>query len=254
MKLVFRWYGEQDKVTLENIRQIPVVDGIVSAVYDTPVGTAWSEESINAIAQSAKAHSLSFEVVESVPVSEDIKLGSGKAKEHIEAYKTNIIRLAKAGVKVICYNFMPVFDWLRSDLNKVMDDKSYALYYDEREVLALNPMQSDLSLPGWDASYTQKELRDVLAKYKGFTKADLWANLKKFLDEIIPVCDSCGVKMAIHPDDPPWDIFGLPVLLRICQAMKGCFRSMPLPLTELRSARALWAPRSPMIYRQWRKN
>ncbi len=213
MKLVFRWYGESDKVTLENIRQIPVIDGIVSAIYDTPVGTAWSKASINELAAKARASGLSFEVVESVPVSEDIKLGSGKAKAHIEAYKTNIVRLAKVGVKVICYNFMPVFDWLRSDLAKVLPDNSKALYYNEKAVLAMNPMESELALPGWDASYSQEELREVLAKYKGFTDKDLWNSLKGFLNEIIPVCEECGVKMAIHPDDPPWGIFGLPRII-----------------------------------------
>jgi len=213
MKLVFRWYGESDKVTLENIRQIPVIDGIVSAIYDTPVGTAWSKASINELVAKAHASGLSFEVVESVPVSEDIKLGSGKAKAHIEAYKTNIVRLAKVGVKVICYNFMPVFDWLRSDLAKVLPDNSKALYYNEKTVLAMNPTESELSLPGWDASYSQKELRDILAKYKGFTEEDLWSSLKCFLNEIIPVCEEYGVRMAIHPDDPPWGIFGLPRII-----------------------------------------
>src|SRR5690554_1773982 len=146
MKLVFRWYGEQDKVSLQNIRQIPVIDGVVSAVYDTPVGSVWSRESIAAIAEESNAHSLNFEVVESVPVSEDIKLGLPSAAEHIEAYKENIVRLAEVGVKVICYNFMPVFDWLRSDLNKQLADKSYALYYDEKEVQAMNPAETDLRL------------------------------------------------------------------------------------------------------------
>jgi len=213
MKLVFRWYGDKDKVTLEQIRQIPVIDGIVSAIYDTPVGTAWSEDSINLLSRKVLANGLRFEVVESVPVSEDIKLGTDKAKEHIEAYKTNIIRLAKVGVKVICYNFMPVFDWLRSDLARRLPDNSKALYYDENAVLAMNPMQSELTLPGWDASYSQKELRSILAKYKDFTEDDLWDSLKSFLDEIIPICEEYGVKMAIHPDDPPWGIFGLPRII-----------------------------------------
>lgn len=108
---------------------------------------------------------------------------------------------------------MPVFDWLRSDLNKQLADKSYALYYDEKEVQAMNPAETDLRLPGWDASYDQAELRQILAKYDGFGQEDLWASLGKFLNEIIPVCEKYDVKMAIHPDDPPWGIFGLPRII-----------------------------------------
>ncbi|MBQ3573740.1 MAG: mannonate dehydratase, partial [Clostridia bacterium] len=111
MKMTFRWYGQDDPVTLEKISQIPNMSGIVSAVYDVKPGGIWSEESINKIRTDAAAHNLAFEVVESVPVSEDIKLGNEKAPQLIENYCENVRRLSKAGVKCICYNFMPVFDW-----------------------------------------------------------------------------------------------------------------------------------------------
>ncbi|MDR0855385.1 MAG: mannonate dehydratase, partial [Christensenellaceae bacterium] len=107
MKICFRWYGENDRVTLDNIRQIPVIDGVVSAVYDVPVGEIWSDDSIAKLVSQAQAKGLNFEVVESVPVHEDIKLGLPSAKKYIENYKENIRRLAKYGIKCICYNFMP---------------------------------------------------------------------------------------------------------------------------------------------------
>lgn len=116
MKLTFRWYGEKDPITLKQIRQIPKMSGIVSAVYDTPVGEIWPEESIASLSRQAEAEKLSFEVVESVPVHEEIKLGGTDAPRLIANYCETVRRLGKAGVKVICYNFMPVFDWLRSEL------------------------------------------------------------------------------------------------------------------------------------------
>ena len=155
MKLTFRWYGDSDPVTLEKISQIPTMTGIVSAVYDVKPGGIWSNESIQKIKADAAAHGLEFEVVESVPVPEDIKLGRANAPELIENYCENVRRLGKAGVKCICYNFMPVFDWLRSELEHKQADGANALAYDEQTVLSMNPLSSDLSLPGWDASYTK---------------------------------------------------------------------------------------------------
>ena len=131
-KMTFRWYGNDDKITLDKIRQIPCMTGIVSAIYDTPVGEVWSNESILAMKKQIKDAGLAFEVVESVPVHEDIKLGNANAKRLIENYKENVRRLGKAGVKCICYNFMPVFDWLRSNLAKPLADGSNALAYDHK--------------------------------------------------------------------------------------------------------------------------
>lgn len=213
MKMTFRWYGDSDPVTLQKIRQIPMMSGIVSAVYDVPVGGVWSEESINKIAQNAKANGLDFEVVESVPVHEDIKLGKETAKGYIENYCENIRRLSKAGVKVICYNFMPVFDWLRSELEKQLDDGSNALAYDDNIVMSMNPLTSELSLPGWDESYTKDGLRQLLKEYEAIDEEKLWENLAAFLRAIIPVAEESGIKMAIHPDDPPWGLFGLPRII-----------------------------------------
>jgi D-mannonate dehydratase len=137
MKMTFRHYGPGDPVTLEQISQIPVIRSIVSAVYDVPAGGVWSHESIDAVKTAAAAHNLAFEVVESVPVPEEIKLGAPEATKLIDNYCENVRRLGQAGVKCICYNFMPVFDWLRSEMEHQSPDGSNSLAYDEQSVEAL---------------------------------------------------------------------------------------------------------------------
>ena len=212
MKMTFRHYGPPDPVTLEQIRQIPGMTGIVSAVYDVPPGEVWSRESIAQIKENANRRGLEFEVVESVPVSEEIKLGGADAPRQISNYCENLRRLGEAGVKCVCYNFMPVFDWLRSELRHLQPDGANALAYDEAAVLAMDP-HGDLSLPGWDASYTKEGLQALLDAYRGVDEETLWRNLTVFLREAIPAAEAAGIRMAIHPDDPPWGIFGLPRII-----------------------------------------
>ena len=213
MKLTFRWYGADDPVTLSNIRQIPKMSGIVSAVYDVPAGEVWPTRSIMAVKQAAEGNGLAFEVVESVPVHEDIKLGKPNRDRLIENYCENIRRLSEAGVKVICYNFMPVFDWLRSDLSRELEDGSNALAYDNATVRRMNPATSTLSLPGWDESYTKDGLKALLSEYENIDEDKLWKNFAYFLQGIIPTCEKNDIVMAIHPDDPPWGVFGLPRII-----------------------------------------
>ena len=215
MKMSFRWYGSDDKVTLENIRQIPGMEAIVTAVYDVPVGEVWSRESIAALKKQVEDAGLLFEVIESVPVHEDIKLGKPTRERYIENYCENIRRLAEAGIRCICYNFMPVFDWTRTQLDHRLPDGSTSLVYYKEQVDAMNPLESDsdLTLPGWDASYTREELKEVVAEYNAMTEEDLWENLTYFLQRIIPVAAACDVNMAIHEDDPCWSIFGLPRII-----------------------------------------
>ncbi len=213
MKLTFRHYGDGDTVTLEQISQIPMMTGIVSAVYDVRPGEVWSEESIEKIKKNAYRHGLEFEVVESVPVPEEIKYGGENAPKLIENYCENIRRLGKAGVKCICYNFMPVFDWLRSELEHKNEDGSISLAFDEKTFAKMNPEKGNLSLPGWDESYTKEELKKLLDIYKNVDEEKLWKNLTVFLKAVIPVAEEAGVNMAIHPDDPPWGIFGLPRII-----------------------------------------
>ena len=187
----------------------------MTAVYDVPVGEVWSRESIAELKKQTEEAGLHFEVIESVPVHEDIKLGKPARDRYIANYCENIKRLAEAGIKCICYNFMPVFDWTRTQLDHVLPDGSTSLVYYQEQVDQVNPLasDSDLTLPGWDASYTREELKQVVAEYNSMSEEDLWDNLKYFLEAVIPTAASCGVNMAIHEDDPCWSIFGLPRII-----------------------------------------
>ena len=213
MKMSFRWYGSDDKVTLQNIRQIPGMEAIVTAVYDVPVGEVWSRESIQTLKKQVEDAGLLFEVIESVPVHEDIKLGKPTRDRYIENYCENIRRLGEAGIKCICYNFMPVFDWTRTQLDKKAPDGSTSLVMYWDQMRGLDPLKDDIHLPGWDSSYTQEEVRELITAYGEIGEEGLWANLEKFLKKVIPVAEECGVRMAIHPDDPPYPIFGLPRII-----------------------------------------
>ncbi|MGI5855655.1 MAG: mannonate dehydratase [Candidatus Merdivicinus sp.] len=213
MKLSFRWYGPEDPISIGYIRQIPNMHSIVTAVYDVPPGELWSRESIAALKKETEDAGLHFEVIESVPVHEDIKLGKPTRDRYIENYQENIRRLGEAGVKCICYNFMPVFDWTRTQLDKVAADGSTSLVYYKDQLEKMDPLTGELSLPGWDASYTKESLAAVFAEYAKITEEDLWENLRYFLAAVIPVAEEAGVNMAIHPDDPPWPIFGLPRII-----------------------------------------
>jgi len=213
VKMTFRWYGESDPVKLENIRQIPGMYGIVSAIYDVPVGDVWPVEKLQALRDRIEGAGLKFEVVESIPTHEDIKLGKPTRDRLIANFQQNIRNCAAVGVKVICYNFMPVFDWTRTEMAKVLPDGSTTLAFDAKEVAKIDPEQG-ISLPGWDASYKPEELKALLEEYKSVGESQLWANLEYFLKAIIPVAEEAGVKMAMHPDDPPRPIFGLPRIMK----------------------------------------
>lgn len=209
----FRWYGKSDSIPLEYIRQIPGMRGIVTAIYDIPVGDAWPLEKIMELKKTVEEQDLRISVIESVPVHEDIKIGLPSRDKYIENYKTTIRNLGKAGIPVVCYNFMPVFDWTRSALDYRLPDGSTALIFEEEIVEKMDPLKGELSLPGWDASYKKGELQELFAHYKNVDEEKLWENLGYFLKEIIPVAEDANVKMAIHPDDPPWGIFGLPRII-----------------------------------------
>lgn len=215
MKSSFRWYGDSDPVTLDKIRQIPGMRSIVSAVYDVKPGEVWPEESIKHLVDECREHGLIFDVVESIPVTEEIKLGRPGRDRHIENYCESIRRCAKHGIKCVTYNFMPVFDWTRTQLDHLLPDGSTSLVYYQEQVDQVNPLESDsdLTLPGWDASYSREELKDIVAQYQELSEDDLWNNLQYFLEKIIPVAAECDVNMAIHEDDPCWSIFGLPRII-----------------------------------------
>lgn len=213
MKLSFRWYGTSDPISLEYIRQIPNMRSIVSAVYDVKPGEVWPEESIRKLKEECEANGLVFDVVESIPVHEDIKLGRNNVDQLIDVYCENIRRCAKYGVKCVTYNFMPVFDWTRTQLDKKDVDGSTSLVMYWEQMKGLDPLKDDIHLPGWDSSYTQEEVRELLKAYGELGEEGLWKNLERFLVKVIPVCEECDVRMAIHPDDPPYPIFGLPRII-----------------------------------------
>ncbi len=225
MKMSFRYYGEKDPISLNYIRQIPNLSTIVSAVYDVKPGEVWPRESLAKLKESCQKEGLSFEVVESIPVSEDIKLGKPNRDELIAVYAENIRRAGEVGVRCVCYNFMPVFDWIRTDLAYLNADGSYSLSYDAEEFKRLDP--KNLHLPGWDESYTPEGLRLLLKEYEGMSHERLRENLIYFLKGIMPACEEAGVDMAIHPDDPPWDVFGLPRVVSTSKDFETMFEAVP---------------------------
>jgi len=179
-------------VTLNQIRQIPQTKNIVWSLHSKVAGDIWTQEEITKEANFIKSHGFDIDVVESVNIHEDIKLGKLTRNKYIEIYQDTIRKLAKVGVKVICYNFMPVFDWMRSDLAMLLPDGSLGY-----------------TLPGWEPERLSL-LAKTLEEYQSIDEEQLWKNLEYFLKAIIPIAKENGIKMAIHSDDPPWSIFGLP--------------------------------------------
>jgi len=165
MKLAFRWYGEEDSIPLEYIRQIPGMKGIVSAIYDIPIGEVWPQEKINHLKNVIEKNGMSLAVIESVPVHEDIKLGLPTRDKYISNYKETLRNLASAGVEVVCYNFMPVFDWTRTNLHHLLEDGSTTLIYEEDTIEKMNPSSGGLALPRSEERRVGKECRSRWSPY-----------------------------------------------------------------------------------------
>ena len=216
MHMTFRWFGATDPIPLTHIRQIPGVKGVVSALYDVPVGEAWPRDRLERLATDINKAGLRFAVVESIPVHEDIKLGRPTRDRLIANYGESIRAMGELGVQVLCYNFMPVFDWMRTDLEMRLPDGSTALAYDDAALAKIDVRRGTANLPGWAATYDATELRGLLEAYRTVHAERLWDHLAYFLERVVPVAEQAGVRMAIHPDDPPWPIFGLPRI--ICRA------------------------------------
>lgn len=222
MNMIFRWYGEgNDSISLGDIRQIPGVSGVCWSLHDKVAGEEWEMERIQAVKDLCDKQGLSIDVVESVNVHDDIKIGKPSRDKYIDIYIDTIKKLASVGVKVICYNFMPVFDWTRTDLFKELPDGSNALFYEKNKIhedykeMVANILAGakNFTMPGWEPERLA-QLDTLFKDYQGVTEEILTENLKYFLERIIPVCEEHDVKMAIHPDDPPWPIFGLPRIVR----------------------------------------
>lgn len=235
MNMTWRWYGAgNDAIQLSDIRQIPGVEGIVWALHDKLPGQVWETAEIQAVADQIRPYGFHMDVVESVNVSDDIKTAGPLRDQHIDAYIQTIRNLAPFGVKVICYNFMPVFDWTRTDLFHPVGDGSTALYYEASKIKQDPREMADyvmsftekyhMTFPGWEPERMAK-LDELFERYRPVGKEDLWENFRYFLEAIMPVCRETGIKMAVHMDDPPWDIFGLPRLL-VDEASIGRFLKM----------------------------
>jgi mannonate dehydratase len=216
----FRWFGAADSIPLGYIRQIPGVTGVVTALHDVPVGDAWLRDRLRTIKAEIEDVGLRFAVVESVPVHEDIKLGSATRDRLIDNYCVTVQNIGELGVPVVCYNFMPVFDWTRTDLAHRLPDGSTALAYDDRALAAIDLSRGTAALPGWAAAYSAEQVGALLAAYREVDAERLWDNLGYFLERVVPVAAQAGVRMAIHPDDPPWPIFGLPRIITNAAALE----------------------------------
>ena len=242
MQMTFRWYGEgNDPIPLAHIKQIPGVTGLVWALHDVPVGDVWPMGRIEEVKQQADAYGFNIDVVESVNVHEDIKLGLPSRDQLIENYKETIRNLSKVGVKVICYNFMPVFDWTRTDLFKELPDGSNALFFEKAMTVDVDVTEvfdritegaKGFTMPGFEPEKRGKIL-ELFEQYKQMTEDKMFENLKYFLDAIIPTCEELDIKMAIHPDDPPWDIFGLPRLIKSAENIQRFLDLNPSPYNGL---------------------
>lgn len=222
MNMTLRWYGTGfDTVTLKQIRQIPGVTGVITTLYDSVPGEAWEAEKIAALKKEVEAAGLHIHGIESVNVSDAIKAGTPERDRHIENYITTLERLGREDIHMVCYNFMPVFDWTRTELARKRPDGSTVLAYTQEAVDRLNPdeMFSSISgdmngtvMPGWEPERMAK-VKELFTLYKGVDNEKLFANLKYFLEAIMPVCNRYDIKMAIHPDDPAWSVFGLPRII-----------------------------------------
>lgn len=222
MIMTLRWFGKNfDSVTLKQIRQIPGVKGVITTLYDSKVGEAWKEEDVQRLKKEVEDAGLKIYGIESVNIHDDIKIGLPSRDKYIENYIKTLEVLGKAGINLVCYNFMPVFDWTRSDLAKVRPDGSTVLSYDQEIIEKIDPEkmfeQIDSSsngfvLPGWEPDRLSR-LKELFEMYKNVDDEKLFENLKYFLSAVMPTCEKYNIKMAIHPDDPAWPVFGLPRII-----------------------------------------
>ena len=222
MEMTLRWYGTgYDTVTLKQIRQIPGVRGVITTLYGKKPGEVWTREEIRKLRDEVEASGMHIAGIESVNVHEDIKLGKESRIELINNYKETLKNLGQEGIHLVCYNFMPVFDWTRTELAREREDGSTVLAYTQEAVDALVPekmfesIKGDMNgtvMPGWEPDRLER-VKELFEEYKGVTSEDLFNNLVYFLNEIMPVCDEYNINMAIHPDDPAWPVFGLPRII-----------------------------------------
>jgi mannonate dehydratase len=268
MKETWRWFGPQDPISLAQVKQTGAT-GIVSALHHIYPGEAWPLGEVLKRKAEIEAAGLLWSVVESIPVHNSIKLRSGKFREFIAAWKESLAAVTQAGVKVVCYNFMPVVDWTRTDLKWRLPSTGYALRFDAvdfavYDVFILQRKNAEVEyhpnqiaaararfdalpesrridleqtiiagLPGAEASYDREAVRRQLSEYQGVTPADLRANLLAFLCEVVPIAEESGVRLGIHPDDPPWSLFGLPRVVSTQEDVRQILNGVDTPANGL---------------------
>ncbi|WP_025730435.1 mannonate dehydratase [Atopobacter phocae] len=228
MKWAFRWYGEKNSIPLQHIKQIPGINGVVGTLLRKLPGEVWEIDEIKKLKQSVKDSGMDLLGIESVAVHDAIKAGTKDRDKYIKNYQQTIRNLAACDIRLICYSFKPIFGWAKTTLAYENEDKSYSLVYDEQVVENMDPSEmyqlihsqsKGFNLPGWEEERLKK-FNHLLNLYDGITRDDLFDNLKYFLEKIIPTCEEVRVKMAIHPDDPPWEIFNLPRITKNLQDLK----------------------------------
>ena len=222
MEMTLRWFGTgYDSVTLEQIRQIPGVTGVITTLYYTKPGDVWSQEEIHKLKTEVESAGLKISGIESVNVCDDIKIGTKDRDFYIDNYIKTLENLGKEGINLVVYNFMPVFDWTRSELARVRPDGSTVLAYNQDVIDSIDPNKmfdsindnsNGFVMPGWEPDRLAK-LQELFDKYKDVTEEKLFNNLIYFLKKIGPVCKKYNIKMAIHPDDPAWPVFNLPRII-----------------------------------------
>lgn len=236
MKIAFRWFGDNhDSVGLEQIRQLPYVRDVISTLYDKPAGEVWERSEIRALRDKVEAYGLSLSGIESLNVSESIKAGFKDRDEHIEAYMRSLANLGEEGIDLVIYNFMPLFDWVRTSLSALREDGSVVLGYDDDVVKRLSPDElfshvsrqtNGFELPGWER-YKRLKVPLLAEYYSSCSREDIFSNLIYFLDAVLPVCEMYGIRLAVHPDDPPWDVYGIPRVLSSIDDFYALFDRCP---------------------------
>ena len=242
MQMTLRWFGDKyDSVKLWQIRQVPGVTGVITTLYDIPAGELWPLERIQALKKEVEDAGLTIAGIESVNIHDDIKIGRPTRDKYIDNYIKTLENLAACDIKLVCYNFMPVFDWTRTDLAKVRPDGATVLAYDQKVVDSIDPQtffdqtndnSNGYVMPGWEPERLA-HVKELFEAYKDVDEETLFNNLVYFLKAIQPVCEKHGIKMAIHPDDPAWPVFGLPRIITSKEKILRVMKAVDSPFNGL---------------------